>query len=115
MLTSSNGYIAYLQFDESLREPVGNKHWKTLLFMVLSSQLIINFKKVRSPKSIFRFHNSVNRRRDCKKCLKDHKGRTLDFDDLEHCSKVVSALVQTTELMQKIDETIKENRGFPIE
>jgi|AntDryMetagUQ255_1029468.scaffolds.fasta_scaffold75048_1 hypothetical protein len=52
MLTSSNGYIAYLQFDESLREPVGNKHWKTLLFTVLSSQLIINFKKVRSPKSI---------------------------------------------------------------
>ncbi len=45
MLTSSNGYIAYLQFDESLREPVGNKHWKTLLFTVLSSQLIINFKK----------------------------------------------------------------------
>ena len=49
------------------------------------------------------------------KWLKDRKGRTLNFDDLEHYAKVVSALSQTIELMQKIDETIEENGGFPIE
>ncbi len=49
------------------------------------------------------------------KWLKDRKGRTLSFDDLEHYAKVVSALSQTIELMEKIDETIEENGGFPIE
>ena len=48
------------------------------------------------------------------KRLKDRKGRRLRFNDLEHYSKIVSALSQTIELMQKIDETIEENGGFPI-
>ncbi len=49
------------------------------------------------------------------KLLKNRKGRTLVFDDLEHYTKVVSALSQTIELMQAIEETIVENGGFPIE
>ncbi len=54
MLIFSNGYITYLQSDENWREPWVNKQWKTLLFTVLSDQLIINFKKVRNPKSIMK-------------------------------------------------------------
>jgi hypothetical protein len=46
--------------------------------------------------------------------LKDRKGRTLSFDDLEHYAKVVTALSQTIELMNAIDEMIEENRSFPI-
>ena len=38
----------------------------------------------------------------------------LSFNDLEHYAKVVSALSQIIELMQRIDETIEENGGFPI-
>ncbi len=49
------------------------------------------------------------------KWLKDRKGRTLAFDDLEHYAKVVSALSQTIKLMNAIDETIEENGGFPIQ
>lgn len=48
------------------------------------------------------------------KWLKDRKGRKLSFDDLEHYSKVVSALLQTIELMSLIDEAIKNKGGFPI-
>ncbi len=48
------------------------------------------------------------------KWLKDRKGRMLNFDDLEHYAKVVSALSQTIELMEKIDETIEDAGGFPI-
>jgi hypothetical protein len=48
------------------------------------------------------------------KWLKDREDRTLLVDDLEHYTKVVSALSQTIELMQSIDETIEENGGFPI-
>ncbi|MGI9034926.1 MAG: hypothetical protein ACR2GD_02690 [Pyrinomonadaceae bacterium] len=42
-------------------------------------------------------------------------GRTLAFDDLEHYAQVVSALSQTIEIMEKIDETIAEAGGFPLE
>ncbi len=47
------------------------------------------------------------------KWLKDSKCRTLSHDDLEHYAKIVSALSQTLRLMNKINETIEENGGFP--
>jgi len=49
------------------------------------------------------------------KWLKDRKGRTLVFDDIEHYLQVVAALSQTIELMNAIDETIEANGGFPIQ
>ncbi len=65
------------------------------------------------PETAWNFH--IGGYQVLQKWLKDRKGRTLAFDDLEHYSKVVSALSQTIELMQKIDETIEDNGGFPIE
>ena len=65
------------------------------------------------PEEAWNFH--IGGYQVLQKWLKDRKGRTLDFHDLEHYAKVVSALSQTIELMRKIDETIEENGGFPIE
>jgi predicted helicase len=65
------------------------------------------------PETAWNFH--IGGYQVLHKWLKDRKGRTLSFDDLEHYAKVVSALWQTIELMQKIDERIEENGGFPIE
>ncbi|MDQ3749769.1 MAG: DNA methyltransferase, partial [Acidobacteriota bacterium] len=65
------------------------------------------------PETVWNFH--IGGYQVAHKWLKDRKGRTLNFDDLEHYAKVVSALSQTIELMQKIDELIDENGGFPIE
>ncbi len=65
------------------------------------------------PETAWNFH--IGGYQVLQKWLKDRKGRTLSFDDLEHYAKVVSALSQTIELMEKIDETIEENGGFPIE
>lgn len=48
------------------------------------------------------------------KWLKDRKDRKLSFEDLEHYSKIVSALSQTIELMQNIDAAIEAEGGFPI-
>jgi len=64
------------------------------------------------PETSWNFH--IGGYKVLQKWLKDRKGRTLNFDDLEHYAKVVSALSQTIELMQNIAETIKENGGFPI-
>ena len=65
------------------------------------------------PETAWNFH--IGGYQVLQKWLKDRKGRTLSFDDLEHYAKVVSALSQTIELMQKIDQTIEANGGFPIE
>ena len=38
------------------------------------------------------------------KWLKDRKGRTLSFDDIEHYRKIISVLIETSRLMKEIDD-----------
>ena len=40
------------------------------------------------------------------KWLKDRKGRTLKFDDINHYRKIVTVLLETGNIMSKIDEII---------
>jgi predicted helicase len=42
----------------------------------------------------------------CEKWLKDRKGRTLSYGDLQHWQLVVVALAETQRLMEEIDELI---------
>ncbi len=51
----------------------------------------------------------------CEKWLKNRKGRQLNYDDLEHYQKIVSALAETIKLMDEIDKAITEYGGYPIE
>jgi hypothetical protein len=44
----------------------------------------------------------------CEKWLKDRRGRTLTYDDLEHYRKVVTALSETLRLMAEIDAAIPQ-------
>ena len=37
----------------------------------------------------------------CNKWLKDRRGRTLSYDDIEHYKKITVALAETIDLMQK--------------
>jgi len=46
------------------------------------------------------------------KWLKDRKGRTLSFDDIEHYQKIVVAIHETRRLMAEIDKTIP---SWPME
>jgi hypothetical protein len=48
----------------------------------------------------------------CEKWLKDRRGRTLTYDDLEHYCKVVTALSETIRLMAEIDAAIPK---WPLE
>jgi hypothetical protein len=50
----------------------------------------------------------------CQKWLKDRKGRTLSFDDLEHYRRVVAALAETIALMSEIDAEIEGRGGWPL-
>jgi len=38
------------------------------------------------------------------KWLKDRKGRTLNFDDVNHYRKIIGILLETNSIMQQIDE-----------
>jgi len=48
----------------------------------------------------------------CQKWLRDRKGRTLMFEDIQHYQLVVAALGETIE---QIDVAIIEHGGWPIE
>ena len=48
----------------------------------------------------------------CEKWLKDRRGRTLTYDDLEHYRKLVTALRETIRLMAEIDAAIPK---WPME
>jgi predicted helicase len=64
------------------------------------------------PQEVWEFH--IGGYRVAEKWLKDRKGRTLTFDDLEHYQKTIAALARTIELMSAVDETIETHGGFPI-
>ncbi|GHT24731.1 hypothetical protein FACS189419_09700 [Planctomycetales bacterium] len=40
------------------------------------------------------------------KYLKDRKGRTLSFQEIEHYKKMIAVLLETERLMKEIDRTI---------
>ncbi len=50
----------------------------------------------------------------CQKWLKDRKGRVLSQADIEHYQQIVAILSETISLMDKIDEVIEENGGWPL-
>jgi hypothetical protein len=62
------------------------------------------------PPEVWNFH--IGGYQVCEKWLKDRRGRTLTYDDLEHYCKVVTALSETIRLMGEIDAAIPK---WPIE
>jgi predicted helicase len=56
------------------------------------------------PPEVWKFH--IGGYQVCEKWLKDRRGRTLTYDDLEHYCKVVTALSETIRLMAEIDAAI---------
>jgi hypothetical protein len=53
---------------------------------------------------VFGFH--VGGYQVCEKWLKDRKGRTLSYDDIEHYRRITEAVRQTLRLMVEIDQAI---------
>ena len=56
------------------------------------------------PPEVWAFH--VGGYQVCDKWLKDRRGRTLTYDDIEHYGRIVTALQETIRLMAEIDAAI---------
>ena len=56
------------------------------------------------PPEVWEFH--VGGYQVCDKWLKDRRGRTLTFNDIEHYQRIVTALQATIRLMAEIDDAI---------
>ena len=56
------------------------------------------------PPEVWEFH--VGGYQVCDKWLKDRRGRTLTYDDIEHYGRIVTALQETIRLMSEIDAAI---------
>jgi predicted helicase len=65
------------------------------------------------PLDVWEFH--VGGYQVCQKWHKDRKGRVLSYEDIRHYQKIVAALAETISLMEKIDEVIDRQDGWPIE
>jgi len=50
----------------------------------------------------------------CQKWLKDRRGRVLSYNDIEHYQKIAVAFGDTIESMERIDDIINANGGWPI-
>lgn len=48
------------------------------------------------------------------KWLKDRKGRTLTYGDIEHYQQTIAALAETMALMAQVDEAVEERGGWPL-
>jgi predicted helicase len=57
------------------------------------------------PPEVWEFH--VGGYQVCEKWLKDRKGRSLSYDDVEHYRKTTEALRQTLRVMEEIDQSIQ--------
>jgi hypothetical protein len=63
------------------------------------------------PAQVWNFH--IGGYLVCDKWLKDRKGRTLTYEDIQHYQKIVVALNETIRLMAKIDHVIETQGGWP--
>jgi predicted helicase len=64
------------------------------------------------PPEVWAFH--VGGYQVCHKWLKDRKGRSLTFPDIQHYQRIVGALAETIVLMERIDGVIEEHGGWPL-
>lgn len=63
------------------------------------------------PAAVWSFH--IGGYQVCEKWLKDRKGRTLTYEDIQHYQKIVVALFETIRLMAEIDKLIDKQGGWP--
>jgi hypothetical protein len=64
------------------------------------------------PAAVWNFH--IGGYQVCEKWLKDRKGRTLTYEDIQHYQKIVVALNETIRLMAEIDQAIETQGGWPV-
>jgi len=64
------------------------------------------------PEEVYNFH--IGGYQVCQKWLKDHKGRKLTEEEIEHYQRIVVALNETIRIMGEIDEVIEEHEGWPV-
>lgn len=65
------------------------------------------------PEAVWETHIGGYRVAD--KWLKDRRGRSLNYDDLEHYQSVIAALARTLEIQAGIDEAIEQAGGWPLQ
>ena len=53
--------------------------------------------------------------RPAEKWLKDRKNRVLSYNDITHYRRICSALAETRQIMQRIDQAIDSRGGWPLQ
>jgi len=96
------------EFEGNLNPVVDAGHPKYVKGKVVINKKGDGFTAV--PEEVWSFY--VGGYQVCQKWLKDRKGRTLSPEDITHYQRIIVALQETIQLMQKIDEAIP---AWPIQ
>lgn len=96
------------EFEGNLNPVVDAGHPKYVKGKVVINKKGDGFTVV--PEEVWSFY--VGGYQVCQKWLKDRKGRTLSPEDITHYQRIIVALQETIQLMQKIDEAIP---AWPIQ
>ena len=79
-----------------------------------NGKVLINEKQYFEPVSEGVWQFMIGGYQVCEKWLKDRRGRTLSYDDVEHYKKICVALNQTGQWMTRLDDLIAAYGGWPI-
>lgn len=93
---------------------LGDNKVEKLAYNEQKGEVWINSKQYFSgiTQDVWEFH--IGGYQVAQKWLKDRKGRTLAFEDIETYMKAMASIRETIILMSNIDETIEKNGGYPI-
>ena len=93
--TPGDNVISDLRYEKEIPDQVGDD--KVGKVFINKSQWFENV-----PELAWNFY--IGGYQPAQKWLKDRKNRTLTYDDIEHYRKIIAILVETHNLMQKLDE-----------
>jgi type I restriction-modification system DNA methylase subunit len=93
---------------------LGDNKVEKLAYNEQKGEVWINSKQYFSgiAQNVWEFH--IGGYQVAQKWLKDRKGRTLAFEDIETYMKAMASIRETIDLMRTIDETIETFGGYPI-
>ncbi|WP_295038533.1 type ISP restriction/modification enzyme [uncultured Fibrobacter sp.] len=93
--TPGDNVISDLRYEKEIPDQVGDD--KVGKVFINKSQCFENI-----PELAWNFY--IGGYQPAQKWLKDRKNRTLTYDDIEHYRKIIAILVETHNLMQKLDK-----------
>ena len=97
-----------VRFDQIGDCRIEQVKWKPNLDQETAGSVFINDKQYFSNVPLEAWEMYIGGYQPAQKWLKDRKGRVLSTEDIEHYEKIISVLLESNQIMQKMDNPIEQ-------